>query len=1163
MIAGLLWQADEIRHTVQAQLVQRTLNPQGVLGASARYEIAHTRVAMGIVRDLFVRVEVEYQRQRDSSNDTETTTVRIFYLDDDTPVHTETLTTHNPTIEVRMLDPRYYATPNGLSLSLSALEIYVNSNLRVNIANPTYSTNHRAPSGVIGLAYTALRASATASPDNPDGLSYSGSIEYKLTGGWRFRIGTTWHNLPCTRAPMSWRTLGCDENYPYTPTVQLTSTDNAEIVVKSASMGTGWQNDGVITCTCPSNSQNAGQQFNVAVEKFISDSYTSQAQVAIVPDLPKSYLRLGEHFALWLRAGFPKTVVNRYSYVNIIPSPMNPCHTQNNCTEFGTDTTVLHEERPQLLEVSDTSSLTESECFQQTTYSPVYASVTGSYIRGYRTRPIDPVPCLEKSYPDPDDPPSGEIDYCTHCDWGGRVGISKTIAGAISTECQHPTSNSGGLPPNNQMVPYYTAIDDDPNRALWGVTTRYTNTYANPHWQVFLFWMNWELGDPPQPADYTLYWQPHQQQYLDHPQLPNPQRIKKRNQLLLEPFAVSPYKQHIESEVLGFPTLWAGVVRYGVKELTRVASVVAGQDSAPRWTITGGTMVFSAGGIVVVPTANTVTLTFDLADYTTAPYLIPAVADAVRVAIAMGMVDSIEVRLRNWLGDEVVLDSDPSDTTLYRYRRAPDTYYAGSWAQDYKALLTGYSESPQDLQSTGQSPALMGDVARRVVWEMLGARSASTLRITLTQAVPTPYTLQYPTFYCDAPLQTRAMCETSHQQVAVEGDHLTRWGTISYNGGSTPSALPPHEGATYYDLLALRNHLWRGQAHNHQMTNDAQADYLQTLEWTTESDLAQDTRTVLRPDRTQNALQAIHLNAYRELPPIGFLPRKARDMDTLAESGGWVQQATVYAPVHRYYLCYPEYLHLDRVTYDTGGNETSRTQLTDEVMMIGVYKVTRQAIELTNSEVVSTGQVQYRLRSDGQDWARVTPFHGYTAVVRVSQQAGQWVALTRSSAFRAARAYVQNTLYVGYARDATLQDWEDTNTTLTATQPALVYLPAAQRLALAVQVGSEVRIYTQASEGGAWSMATTVATGAHPTLIATSDGRIYCYYYRSGVIYGKQYDSAFQAIGGEFTAISPADDAEIDAVETVMAQGKSLIAIIYRDGGAVKVKTSLDGRQFS
>lgn len=1009
MIAGLLWQADEIRHTVQAQLVQRTLNPQGVLGASARCEIAHTRVAMGIVRDLFVRVEVEYQRQLDSSNDTETTTVRIFYLDDDTPVHTETLTTHNPTIEVRMLDPRYYATTNGLSLSLSALRIYVNSNLRVNIANPTYSTNHRAPSAVIGLAYTALRASANASPDNPDGLSYSGSIEYKLTGGWRFRIGTTWHNLPCTRAPMSWRTLGCDENYPYTPTVQLTSTDNAEIVVKSASMGTGWQHDGVITCTCPPNSQNAGQQFNATVEKLISDSYTSQAQIAIVPDLTKSYLRLGEHFALWLQAGFPKTVVNRYSYVNITPSPMNPCHTQNNCTEFGTDTTVLHEKRPQLLVVSDTSSLTESECFQQTTYSPVYASVIGSSIRSYRALPIDPVPC-GVIYPDPDNP-SDEIDYCTHCDWGGRVGISKTIAGAISTECQHPTSNSGGLPPNNQIIPYYTAIDDDTNRALWGVTTRYTNTYANPHWQVFLFWMNWELGDPPQPADYTLYWQPHQQQYLDHPQLPNPQRIKKRSQLLLEPFAVSPYKQHIESDVLGFATLWAGVVRYGVKELTRVASVVAGQDSAPRWTITGGTMVFSAGGIDVVPTANIVTLTIDLADYTTAPYLIPAVADAVRVAIAMGMVDSIEVRLRNWLGDEVVLDSDPSDTTLYRYRRAHDTYYAGSWAQDYKALLTGYSESPQDLQSTGQSHALMGDVARRVVWEMLGARSASTLRITLTQAVPTPFTLQYPIFYCDAPLQTRAMCETSHQQIAVEGEHLTRWGTISYNGGSALGVLPPHEGATYYDLLALRNHLWRGQAHNHQMTNDALADYLQPLEWTTVSDLAQDTRTVLRPDRTQNALQAIHLNAYRELPPIGFLPRKARDIDTLAESGGWVQQATVYAPVHRYYLCYPEYLHLDRVTYDTGGNETSRTQLTDEVMMIGVYKVTRQAIELTNSELVSTGQVQYRLRSDGQDWARVTPFHGYTSVVIATAPAEgdaleidprrQWLYWARGASLRA------------------------------------------------------------------------------------------------------------------------------------------------------------------
>lgn len=539
-----------------------------------------------------------------------------------------------------------------------------------------------------------------------------------------------------------------------------------------------------------------------------------------------------------------------------------------------------------------------------------------------------------------------------------------------STEIRYPICDSN-------MLSYYQHSLD---------LVRYLNSWSNPHWSHFLYFTDWSLGVPLQPVAHTSYWLPHQQQYLDHDQLPAEQRTKRRNQLLPEPLTDSTYRNLVSTQLAGYATLWAGIVRYDPHQFPLVTEQTLDSTSAPRWTAQNATITFGAQ-ISVIPTATTSTLEFDLTDFSTHAYLYTAIADSVRVVIS-GTYTSIAVEMLNAAGDVVALQSVQGDSTRYRYATSGDTVYAGSWSQGYQADLATYTETPVDLQANGVSSSTMSDASRRTLWELFGAMSGAKLRITVTQDTTSDYQLNYPTFYRDSTRTTKAYPETAHAAAITDQDHLWRFGGLEFQlANPVPTLRVVHSSSSVYDYFAIRNLLYRAQPWQDQMASDA-AQIYDSIEFSAIGDLRSDTRVWMEPFRERALPTGILINAYREVPPLVVFPRRERNADHV-ETGEWTQTSYLLAPVYRYYCSAGQPLHLDRVLYSGGGTELSRERLTDLAESFGRFAITKQAILLTNEEVITnwSGQTihtpRFLLSGQNIDFARATPFHGYSAILPV------------------------------------------------------------------------------------------------------------------------------------------------------------------------------------
>lgn len=1143
MQAGLIGAWERLRYRLTA-----TPTASGVYNLSATLTSRHARSLSDFTE--IARLEIAVSRDEQGQASTLFTAQWLS--------NTYTFTASNAdggSLRIEWVAPRWYLRAVGAEeewyFTWQSVEVYRGNTLVATWAGGSYSVSlmgyrYKAPAAA-PLLLVQMTAGATAGyvpAPNDNAYSDSSTARIDATGGWAVRVGNKWQAFPVSLQVASPLSPPCNLTLSQSPLMSAGDTDSASLTARASA---SYSQSAWSTAVCTEcDTGTANPPFVYRWRDIITSGSQETASAWLIPDLPHALVRLIEPTASMIyRAKLPHCQTLRSttgSHYRL------ECNNDLACWDTQSDAQTVYPFTDEFLGVlRDGTHALESPLEPQT-----HAPYTWQYEWSWsHTRPnqlIEPGAC-------PLDPIGGGPGNVVICRCESPL-LFQSESKSIQASVSFPAVATG------QCLPYY-----DHEQAV----ARYFNTWGNRLWSYLLWFEDWALGTPLTSVPRTDYWLPLQQQWLYHNALPPSDATKQRNLCALEPLTVSPHRDWVETELLGVPTLWAGACRFDLLYTTSVAQKQLTSSSQPRWTLINATAVFGAN-IAVTPTQATSTLEFDLTDWQVEPYLYPALCSAVRVQVT-GVYNSVRVYLVNFEGDAYELQPDPNDATKYRYTPAADSVYAGDWAQSYAAEVAGYSETGFDLRPEGRSSSVMADPARRTLWELLHSQTPAKLRIVVEQTAPTPYTLVYPTFYREfkESNNTKAYPLTAHTQAVVDHDALWRYGGLNFQLTTpVPQLRPVHQSPTVYDALCVRNLLYRGESYQHQMTADANAFY-DSVEWTGAfADLRMDTRSLIRPLKAQNHPAVwILINAYREVPPLACLPRRKRDPD-LAETGDWGQWQYLISPLRRYHVGLDQPIHLHRVEYDSSGNETNRQIVTTYLEAFRRAHVTYHELALDNNEVITRWDGQplnsprYLVHCKGDDWARATPFHGYSAVIAMSETQGEWLCIARSSAWRAARAYVQEgVIQMGYARDVTLQDWIDHTTALSGVQPSLCYLPAARTLALAVQVGGEVRIYTQTSEGGGLNMATTVAQGAHPTLIATSDGRIYCYYYRQGAIYGRQYDALWQAIGSEFTAISPADDAEIDAIETVTAQGKSQIALIYRDGGQIKVKTSLDGRQFS
>lgn len=1063
-------------------------------------------------------------------------------------------------LRMEWIQPRWYMRAVGADeewyFTWQGVEVYRGGTLVASWAGGSYSVvlggfRYKAPAAA-PLLLVQLTAGASAgypTPPTQDAWSYSSSARIVASGGWEVREGGQWRRFPVrleVERPLS---APCDLTLNQSPVMSASDTASASLTARASAsyQQTDWA---TVQCYCVDERGRSGQfPFISRYRDVYVEGESETAQVWLIPNLPREFVRLISPTAsLIYRAKLPKCSVGRSTAGS---RTRLQCGGDQLCSDTNSDTLVKYPFADEFLGVLRDSSHALEDPLRGELLAPYEWQYEWSYSHTRPVQPVQPGDC-------PQTPIGGTPITYNHCMCPeGHPLRFQAETKSVRAFVGFPQVES------NQCLPYYEHEEAVP---------RYFNTRCNPFWSYFLWFADWALGVPLTPVSRVDYWLPLQQQWLYHPRLPAGDATKQRNLCCLEPLTVSPHRDWVETDLLGVPTLWAGACRFDTMLLPDVEQVQLSSSSSARWSATNATLSFTGTGIVVVPLAATSTLEFDLTDWQIPPYLYPALCTAVRVELT-GVVQSVQVFLVNFEGDAQLLEPDPNDRTKYLYRAGRDSVYAGDWAQGYHALLfPEYVEVGHDVQASGRSSSVMSDPAKRTLWELLHSQTPAKLRIVVRQLAPAPYTLAYPIFY-RSHSESKAYPLTAHTQAVVDHDALWRYGGLNFQLATpVPQLRPVHQSPTVYDAFCLRNLLYRGVAYQQDVVADAQALY-DDVEWTGQlADLRTDTRSLVYPLRArQNPPEPllILINAYREVPPVVCLPRRKRPSDTLQETGDFGQWQYLISPLRRYLVSLDAPLHMHRVEYDSQQQETGRQVLTSFWERFRRAHITYHELALDNDEVLtawngqSVNSPRYHLHLGGQDYARATPFHGYSAVIWQGQQADAWLSIARQSAFRVARAYRQGEqLIVGYARDAMLQDWEEHTVSLAGIQPCLCYLPAAQGLLLAVSESGQVKLYRQTREGGAWQLVITVANGTHPTLLATSDGRLFAYYYREGAIYGKQVDVISGTTSSEFIAISRADDAEIDSLETVIAHGKSLIALIYRQGGQVKVATSWDGKRF-
>jgi hypothetical protein len=973
MICGLLGKWERLRYELSASA---TFSDDG--GGSASLVVTHAPNLTQAAET--VRIQIEPSRGLLGN-------LTYVYVEIGGVPYSQTLNGQlSASVTVEFINPRWYIEPGDFGLQYRAAydscEVRVNGSLVLTLLNGAFGSLYLAPAG-LPLAYCYISASVSATitdetnwgdVGNPcDCISGQADATATLTvnGGWKVKENGSWRSFPVRYTHPAVPSTPCGITPPSLPVVNIPNTGNASITV-SDYLQVAVSDCYTVECwECTNGTANAPAIF--CVRDVYNWGSNQSATVWLLPDWEREFVKLNNLYkGMWYRYKLPYAKVVAQSTAGWLRLA---CGNDDGCMDTNTNELEIAPFRDQILSVVGNATHPIEDALQDRPVTPFSITATRSYSHTRPSRNIAPGAC--PNFIPGEDPP--DFIFCACARAGTPLGFQSYSENA-GIMINSPVGSPVGVPPD-QMLSYY-AHEGDPLSPIF----RYINTLFHPFWSYFLWFEDWELGVPLQPAPKLDYWIPFQQQYLYNPALPPSEQLRYRSVNVLEPLNDSPLRGFVKSTLIPLPTLWVGITRPERFTPTIPTSRALDQNSAPRWSATNATLVFGAN-IIITPTATSCTVEFDLTSWNVPPYLYPAFADAVRISLT-GLYTSLTVALVNLEGETITLQPESGDPTLYKYVREGDTVYAGSWAQSYSANLEDYIEIGNDLQPNGRSAVAMGDTARRTLFELMGNKAPAKLRLTITQVAPAPLTLSYPIFY-RYNADWKAYPETAHIQTLIAGDTLVRHGALEFQL-TDPNPLPraTHSPPTLYDAFCLVNTLFRGEPYQADMLSWA-GTLFDDEEWTGQfADLRMETRAVYSLYEQQpNRLDLLCINAWRELPPLITLPTQ----HLFEPARGYGQWRYTIADPRRYYLAQNEPAHLYEVQFDAGGNENSRQQWTLSLETFNNTHVSYLLRPLTNQEVIYDGNgalinsPRYYIVSD-DDLARTTPFHSHSLVLPITVQ---------------------------------------------------------------------------------------------------------------------------------------------------------------------------------
>jgi hypothetical protein len=366
---------------------------------------------------------------------------------------------------------------------------------------------------------------------------------------------------------------------------------------------------------------------------------------------------------------------------------------------------------------------------------------------------------------------------------------------------------------------------------------------------------------------------------------------------------------------------------------------------------------------------------------------------------------------------------------------------------------------------------------------------------------------------------------------------------------------------TALDWLAFKRLVWQCKSPWEDLTSEIQSLYDEGIEWTQIKHLAADpfnqsplTHSFIH--NTTNKMLGVMVNSYSEVPPLAGWANAERDEDL--QLGGDYEQKAYSLCTTKQWLVTP------------GQPEDDVNQLikppSDSILTLA--SLPRGYIGGFHTQVVNGSEaIDWIVRKDGVDWARVRPWHGYFSILFESL-AFRTISYDTSEAMRHYIAYidVEGKIVIKRADNIIPFDWQDYDTGIDASAVCVRVDRRSknQKLHLLFAQDNNIKWATSLDEGATWTMPTTIAPGTFPTLLISRAGMKYIYWVDGTAVKGKILSATDEVIHNTFTAISTVDtDSGIAVDESFTAKGVYRVTLAYIEDATAKTQTSLDGRTFS
>lgn len=951
-------------------------------------------------------------------------------------------------------------------------------------------------------------------------------------GGWRGKIDGEWVALPITLLSLRLPPVlsGCSAPLN-TATITGTNTWDATITVHAEYDGNTYPRETWECCECPDGTE-ATLCSTVYIDPFDTLERREQGTLVLLPDLEKSVNRMcaQDYGAVVYRGGTPQV---RGTAVQVCCKRFfTDCdEPPEACPSLGTSRTqITHVRRSESWNFVEQGEHGIEAPFAETTYAPYSLYSVYNLIRDIETTTHIGGFCL-----DPDIFPLCCFDELRYRNY-------RTIT-VNYPDVDTQSSGSG----NPDLMDYLYHEDD---------LARFINYNAHPHFSYFYYSPidadaeKWKVNGAKQ--TWENYWGKLGEQFADAP-LTGSEKHLTRNSCFSPPFLEAPVavQNFIKDYCMGVEVSHWGNGRTRAVNPTVPASKTLDSGSSSLWSFTNCTPAFGAT-IVLTPSAGTIQARLNIGSFSVAPYLYALIAKQIALDWLNTNVTSISVKLANQQGDTKEIATAQG---TYDFPSYSDPDYAGSWAQAYGCGVI--SDTGTDDLGNGVSAATLASPELVNAYELIGGRTAAELvfDIVCTGNV----TLSYPQFIV-ATADATVLVENRLSAAVLFPDgpllRVGQWNTWDSGGSDVFTSAPlvrlPGEKMSALDGLIYQRLLFEAKSKTDGL-NTQIATLFDSVEGDARGDIRNDTIAFLVEGGRCGTM--IIVNGY-DCPPLACWPRGALDAD-FQETTDYAQEAWALDVHPRYYISANDPLHLEEPTVP----RTRWTSLTS--LAPSGAQVTKHAHVLTNSEGVTFKIV----RDPDGDFATVSPYHSYLAVIGAIDADASWPSLDVSYSGRHIRSYLKDgNVWFGKSGNSSPKTWVDVDTGIAADFARVRFSSptSLQDIYLLYETGGNLKLSISDDEGTTWGAPVTIATGDYGDLRWLRPGVLAIYWKDGSAIKGKLFDAQMNVIEATFTVVAAGVDDAGMAVHDFMGAGSTqMFGMLYTASGALTYLESDDGINFS